>query len=214
MPAGFTHNWGQLDEAVWNWNPHQNQPGNFYRNPAEGNHFGGSWRRTLATPDLAGFCRYLVEFCTDSRPIKNYAPNDGDQRGYGFGFLQQEAADGVIPAAPQARYTGRAGFPVAELPFATTPFAPLSGTNRFAAVQWRVGEISAPGRPGFVPGRPRKYELEPFWTSPEIATNASPLQLPDGLCRSNHTYRVRARYKDQTGRWGHWSPPVQFVAGP
>src|SRR6185503_15548157 len=52
MPAGFTNNWGQLDEAVWNWHPRQNQKGIFYVNPTTGNHSGGPWRRTLATPDL------------------------------------------------------------------------------------------------------------------------------------------------------------------
>ena len=49
---------------------------------------------------FAGFRKYLVEFCTDARPVKNYAPNDGDQRGYGWGYLAHEAKDDKIPAQP------------------------------------------------------------------------------------------------------------------
>ena len=212
MPAGFTNDWGQLDAAVWNWNPRQNQKGVFYVNPATGQHFGGAWQRTLATPDLAGFRRYIVEFCTDSRAVKNYAPNDGDQHGYGFGYLQQEAKDSRIPATPDIRYTGPAGFPVGKLSFAVTPFT-SPATNRFAALQWRIGVINAPGRPGHVAGQPWTYEIQPHWTSEEIAMPQASFQPPANAFAIHQTYRVRARYKDHTGRWSHWSPAVQFVSG-
>lgn len=211
-PAGFTNDWGRLDEAVWNWHPRQNQKGVFYVNPAAGQHFGGEWRRTLETADLAGFERYIVGFCTDSRPTKNYAPNDGDQRGYGYGHLWAESKDARIPERPTIGYTGAAGFPSGALTFSVTPFA-SPATNEFAAVQWRVGEISAPGRVGFVAGQPWRYELEPRWVSAELTEAKSSFQLPDKTCQKGHTYRVRARYKDQTGRWSHWSTPVEFVAG-
>lgn len=213
MPGGFTNNWGQLDAAVWNWHPRQNQKGIFYQNPTNGvGYAGGSFQRRLATPDLAGFCRYIVEFSTDSRPVKNYAPNDGDQRGYGFGHLQFEAKDALIPATPEIRYTGPAGFPADKLSFTITPFAsPV--TNRFAAVQWRVGEISAPGRLGHVAGKPWRYEIEPHWISPEIATPEATFQIPPKVCAPNQTCRVRARYKDHTGRWSRWSAAVEVVPG-
>ena len=213
MPAGFTNNWGQLDATVWNWNPHQNQKGVFYQNPATGHHFGGAWQRTLATADLAGFCRYIVEFCTDSRPEKNYAPNDGDQRGYGFGYLQHEAKDARIPATPEIRYTGPPGFPAARLSFAVTPFS-SPATNRFAAMQWRIGEISAPGRPGYEAGQPWRYEIEPHWMSQELVTPETVFQIPAHVCVANHSYRARARYKDHTGRWSHWSAAAEFVPVP
>ena len=60
----------QLDEAMWNGHPRFNQKGSFFVNPAGANHFGGSWKRKLATNDIQGFEKYLVEFCTDSRPTK------------------------------------------------------------------------------------------------------------------------------------------------
>lgn len=209
-PAGFTHDWGQLDAAVWNWHPRQNQKGVFYVNPATGHHFGGEWRRTLASPDLSGFCRYIVEFCTDSRAVKNYAPNDGDQHGYGYGHLWHEAKDARIPRTPEVSGLGPAGFPAGRLEFAVTAFAsPV--TNRFAAVQWRVGEVRAPGRAGFVAGEPWRYEVEPVWVSEETAEVRPSMRLPAKVCEPGRTYRVRARYRDHTGRWSHWSPPVEFV---
>ena len=91
-----------------------------------------------------------------------------------------------------------------------TPFAsPV--TNRFAAVQWRVGEIAAPGRAGFVAGQPWRYELEPRWISGELNESKLSFELPAKTCQEARTYRVRARYKDHTGRWSHWSAPIEFT---
>ena len=211
MPAGFTNNWGQLDAAVWNWNPHQNQKGLFYQNPAASQYSGGDWQRTLKTPDLPGFCRFLVEFCTDSRPQKNYAPNDGNQLGYGFGYLQHESKDQTVPDTPVVRASDAPGLAAKQPKFEVTPFAsPV--TNKFAAVQWRVGEISAPGLPGYVAGQPRRYEIEPYWIGEELKTPQATFRPPAKTFVAGHTYRVRARYLDHTGRWSHWSAPVQFVA--
>ena len=212
-PPGQERTWPELDLAMWNWHPHSNEKGMFYKNPCDDWRQGGGWKRTLATPDFAGFCKYLVEFCTDSRPVKNYAPNDGDQRGYGYGYLWWESRDEKIPARPTVHYTGAAGFPTNKLVFEVSPFTSPQGTNLFAAVQWRVGEISAPGLAGYVEGKPRRYEIEPCWTSEELSKPAAELRLPADVCKTGHTYRVRARYKDTTARWSHWSEPVQFVAG-
>ena len=144
--------------------------------------------------------------------MKNYAPNDGDQRGYGFGYLHTEAKDVRIPATPEIRYTGPAGFPPGQLSFAITPFA-SPATNRFASVQWRVGEISAPGRAGYLAGQPWRYELEARWMSEVLTTPAATFQLPPKVTATNRTYRVRARYLDHTGRASHWSAPVELVPG-
>jgi hypothetical protein len=211
MPGSFTNNWGELDAALWDWNPHQNQKGIFYLNPNKGHNSGGSWQRTLATPDLAGYARYILEFCTDSRPGKNYAPNDGDPRGYGFGFLQYEARDRRIPSTPMVRSIGAGQ--LENNTFEATPFASPT-TNQFAAVQWRVGEIGSPRPAGLGPmaQQPLHYELEPRWLGAGNSASNATFQIPKGVCEANHTYRVRARYKDHTGRWSHWSAPVQFVS--
>jgi hypothetical protein len=59
-----------------------------------------------------------------------------------------------------------------------------------------------------------KYELNATWESDEI-TNPSDLeiQIPGSVVKTGRTYRVRSRMKDNTGRWSHWSSPVEFVAG-
>ncbi len=70
-----------------------------------------------------------------------------------------------------------------------------------------------PPRPELPLAKPLKYEVTPVWQSPEItAFNTSVAIPPDGL-RVGSTYRVRVRHKDNTGRWSHWSMPVQFEAG-
>ena len=174
--------------------------------PYQDHRMGGHWERHLDTPDFAGFCKYIVEFCTDSRPTKNYRPNDGDQRGYGFGYLAFEAKDPRIPARPIVKLLG---WDEQRPRFSVSPFA--SESAKFAALEWRIAEISAPGVKGYVPGKPFRYEIERGWTT-EL-TRASPeLLAPSEACVTEKTYRVRARYKDDTGRCSRWSEPVQFVS--
>ncbi len=211
-PAGQERTWPELDLAMWNFHPRSNARGQFYLTPYNDSRMGGSWRRTLATPDFPGFCRYITEFCTDSRPVKNYKPNDGDQRGYGFGFLGWEAGDDKVPARPTIRYTGSPGLAPDQLTFEVSPFV-SPGASPFAAAQWRVGEISAPGLAGYHSGEPCRYEIQPHWASGELKAEETTLLLPKNVCQRGHTYRVRARYQDETGRWSHWSEPIQFVAG-
>jgi hypothetical protein len=210
-PPGQARNWAELDEAVWNWNPRNNQRGEFYVTPYRDHRFGGAWERNLVTPDFAGSCKYIVDFCTDSRPGKRYRPNDGDQRGYGFGYLAYETKDSQIPARPAARYTGGKNFPGDSLAFETSDFSSPSGAS-MKSIQWRVAEIAAPGLPGFVSGQRCLYEIEPGWTLGEVAGGSKELRVPAGVCRPGHTYRGRVRHEDNAGRWSHWSPAIEFTA--
>src|SRR5829696_5614170 len=47
-PKKQNTDWARLDEARWNQSPRFNQRGSYFVNPAEANHFGGQWKRTLA----------------------------------------------------------------------------------------------------------------------------------------------------------------------
>ena len=212
-PPGQPRTWPELDMALWNYNPHSTSRGEFYVNPSFRGWSGLPFRRVLDTPDFAGFCRYIVNFCTDSRPAKNYQPDDNNPVGYGWGYLSWEARDDNIPATPSVTYAGPAGFPATNLAFAISPFASSQFLSQaaFAAVQWRVAEIRAPGLAGYLPEHPYAYELTARWQSDERANPAPACRLPDDACPPGHTYRVRARYQDSTGRWSHWSAPVQFV---
>ncbi len=65
-----------------------------------------------------------------------------------------------------------------------------------------------------VAGRePGKYEIDAAWESDEIKSFAGTIKIPAAAVTPGRTYRVRCRMKDTTGRWSHWSSPVQFVAG-
>jgi len=215
IPTDQARSWPELDLCVWNYNPHSNARGEYYRTPYHDHRFGGNWTRTLATPNFAGSAKYIVDYCTDSRGTGNYAINDGDQRGYGFGCLTVEARDLKVPDRPVIRLAGTLPKSGAEpLIFELTPPSPPAGTNgvRLAALQWRVGEISAPGLSGYQAGRPRRYEIEEFWRSADLPVSTNRCVLPSSLCEPHHTYRARARARDAEGRWSHWSEPVQFVA--
>ena len=209
-PAGQARTWAELDMAMWNHHPRTSDKGAFYRNPASQGMSGGEFRRTLATPDFNGFCKLIVDFCTDARTNRNYAPNDGNILGYGFGHLWWESRDPHIPERPTIRQLGteKKGGRV----FQISPFATPVATNHFAAVQWRVGRSTAPGQPGWAANQPWRYEIEPHWDSGELPRSEPQTRLPKDAFADAGQLRVRARYKDNTGRWSHWSEPVSVSA--
>ena len=193
-PKGYAVDWPRLDEARWNHAPRMNQKGLYFVNPAQGDHFGGRWKRTLATPDFAGFQKYLVEFCTDSRPKKNYQPNDGDQRGYGWGYLAHEAKDDKIPGTPSVTRPKADAFR-----FEASEFESKAG-HKATAIEWRVGRV---GKRGW-------YELTDHWKA-EVADGRT-ADIPAAVFQEAGEYRVRARWRDATGRCGHWSEPTAVTA--
>jgi len=71
--------------------------------------------------------------------------------------------------------------------------------------------------PGSIPPayqtRPGKYEIDAVWESQEITDFYSEIQILASAVKVGRTYRVRCRMKDKTGRWSHWSEPVQFITG-
>jgi hypothetical protein len=207
-PAGQERTWAELDMAMWNHHPRTSDKGAFYRNPASQGMGGGEFRRTLATPDFNGFCKLIADFCTDTRTNRNYAPNDGNILGYGWGHLWWESRDNQIPERPVIRHLGteKKGAQV----FQISPFATSVPTNHFAAVQWRVGRSTAPDQPGWESGKPWRYEIEPHWDSGELPRSEAQMKLPKEGFTDAGLLRVRARYKDNTGRWSHWSEPAQL----
>ncbi|MGE5295899.1 MAG: lamin tail domain-containing protein, partial [Solirubrobacterales bacterium] len=60
---------------------------------------------------------------------------------------------------------------------------------------------------------PGKYEIQAVWESDELTAFQSDTTIPASAVEPGHTYRVRCKMKDATGRWSHWSAPIQFVAG-
>ncbi len=216
-PTGVSPNWTQLDAAMWNLNTRTNSNsgdaqtnhrGNFYAQTYVDSRFGGNWTRTLASADFAGSMSYLLNYATDTFPAgSTWAVNNGDQRGYGARYLASEATDAAAPQRPTATYLGASSHPLDDLRFSGSTY---SGTNAYAATQWRVGEISAPGVPLYDATKPRIYEVTDVWRSAELTSNST-VTVPPSSLRVGHTYRARVRHKDTTGRWSRWSDSIQFV---
>jgi hypothetical protein len=58
------------------------------------------------------------------------------------------------------------------------------------------------------------WEYEHRWKSPVITTFDPAISIPASAARENRHYRVRVRHQDNTGRWSHWSAPVEFLTTP
>jgi len=75
-----------------------------------------------------------------------------------------------------------------------------------------LGGGTTPGEgPGVGAG---KYEIETLWESQAQLRSDDTVLIPGSVAQAGHTYRVRCRMQDDTGRWSHWSDPIQFEAGP
>jgi hypothetical protein len=191
--------------------------------------------------DHAGLMRWFVNFATNTWPGGTWNrkamtgigsgadPDANRQLGYGYKYLEFESlyggwtdsnanpatpANNDYPNKPSVTYTGTAGFPVNGLNFISSAFGDPQGTTTFAAHEWRVAQIAAPGITGYVAGTPCKYELETLWSSGELATTPGAFSIPLGVTVPGTTYRIRVRHKDTSGNWSYWSDPVQFAATP
>lgn len=120
---------------------------------------------------------------------------------------------GQLPAKPIISYTGVAGFPVDGVTLQSSAFSDPQGASTFAAMQWRIGEITDPTAPAYDANADRIYEVTPIWDTGELTTFNANIAVPSNVLRVGHSYRARVRHKDTSGRWGHWSAPVQFTAG-
>lgn len=123
-------------------------------------------------------------------------------------FLQGSSGEGaLIPATPVLTYSGAAGFPTSGLSFKTTAFSDPQDNGSFGAMAWRLALVSDPS----ATAKLSPLEIESTWESGEITTFASTLSIPTAAVRSGLTYRARVRHQDNTGRWSHWSAPVEFT---
>lgn len=194
------------------WNDHPRTAGshrrNFFRSPMNANHNGGAWVRWLREPDFTGIGTpddiydYFLNYATDTWPGGPWTFNNGDQRGYGYQFLKADIADPDIPDTPTLSYSGPDGFPLDQLSFTASPFSDPQGPASFAAREWRIARVRADGH----------YEINAHWTT-KISEDNLTQQIPSKGLQADQTYRVRVRQQDDSGRWSHWSQPIEFTAG-
>lgn len=86
------------------------------------------------------------------------------------------------------------------------------GSSDFSIDVSLTGELDTPLPP--IPSiRENKYEIDPVWESDELTTFNNQIVFPANGVKPGKTYRVRCKMKDTSGRWSHWSAPVEFVAG-
>ena len=190
-----------------------------------------NWTRVLPDTDgngygeFEGLIGYLNDFHTNTYTGGTWTRSNGNPKGYGYKYMEWESLYGGLglnpttpdlsfPNRPTISYTGPVGYPVNSLNFQSSAFSPsASGGSTFRAIQWRIGEIAAPGLAGYTIGEPRKYEVEEVWTSEALTAFNATVRIPLAAAKPGHTYRARVRHQDLNGRWSRWSEPVQFVAG-
>ena len=133
--------------------------------------------------------------------------------GWAASRLDSRAADSAIPSRPTVTYLGTNGFPLDALIFRSSSFADPQGAGTFAAMQWRVAEITPTNQPVSDPSQ-IKLEWDAVWDSGELAAFTEYFTVPPSVVQVDHVYRVRVRHKDNTGRWSRWSPPFEFRPDP
>ena len=150
----------------------------------------GLFYRAAPTKDFAGMVARMKDYV----------------RARGAWIDENLLSDAGVPSAPVVAFGGIAGFPADGLRFRAML---SSGTNALSSIKWRLGEVSS----GPASGAARRYEITALWESGELKPTGEEVAVPSGVVQAGHTYRARARVRDTTGRWGHWSAPVEFVAG-
>ena len=180
--------------------------------PASAGNYGG----------MDGSSAGLISLAAYVQDMKNFAFSGGSWPGGGVpgpsgraGHLDNwQGANGEgsqIPNTPTITYTGTAGFPTNGLSFQSTAFTDPQGNGSFAAMEWRIAQITDPTAPNYDPTERFKLEIDADWESGELATFENSISIPTVAVRSGLTYRARVRHKDTTGRWSHWSAPVEFT---
>ena len=126
-----------------------------------------------------------------------------------LGVSNSEGA--TMPDTPVISYQGGAGYPVNELTFGTTNFSDPQGGG-FDAIQWRIARVTDPSAPAYDPTEKFQIEWDAEYDSGPLGTFATSFTFPGNACKPGHAYRARVRHRDVTGRWSHWSAPLQFIA--
>ncbi|MCH8044628.1 MAG: lamin tail domain-containing protein [Planctomycetes bacterium] len=201
-PADMDLTMADVDRFMWNNHPRAagGHRGAFYDSPRRESRLGGpDYTRTLVTEDMAGMGQFIKD-----------TVKAGGYNGIRFNAL---FADTSIPRQPTVSYIGAEEFPLNGLRFQTSSFSDPQGNGTFAAMEWRIGEVTDPSAADFDSTKRPKYEIEADWESGEITVFDNAISIPAENLDVGDTYRVRVRMKDSSGRWSHWSEPVQFVAG-
>lgn len=124
--------------------------------------------------------------------------------------LSSSGEEALIPFTPTISYVGSPGFEADSLAFQTTPFSDPQGSGSFAAMQWRIADVTNVAA-GLDPSVKFKDEWTANWDSGPLTTFSSTIAPPLTAVQPGELNRARVRFQDDTGRWSHWSSPIEFV---
>lgn len=124
--------------------------------------------------------------------------------------LDAIAADGDIPAKPSFYYVGQSNYPMNSLTFECLPFSDPQGAGTFAAMQWRLAEVRDTNQPVADARQVPPLEWDAVWDSGVLSNWNERITIPPSYVQTNRLYRARVRHLDNTGRWSHWSEPLEF----
>ncbi|NQT85807.1 lamin tail domain-containing protein [bacterium] len=178
------------DRAMWDYHPIMTSSYVYSSKAGEGRFYGKS-----ATGDFEGMAQLM----------KNYIVSRGTWIGNNI------LTDHDMPDTPTIAYTGVPDYAANGLMFQTSAFS--SSVSAFAAMEWRLGEITDTLSPDYDPSDEPVYEITAVWESGELDVYAPGVAIPSTAVEAGRTYRARVRMKDADGRWSHWSDPVEFTAG-
>ncbi|MFT5412069.1 MAG: spore coat protein CotH, partial [Verrucomicrobiales bacterium] len=200
-----------IDEIASFIAPLEAADGSRWKNtPADAGNYNG-----LHGPGKTSLAAYVQD-------MKNFAFVGGSWDGGGVGgggrandldvIQGQNGESGQIPNTPTITYTGSANFPTNALSFQSSSFGDPQGNGSFGAMEWRIAQITDATAPAHDSTDRFKLEIEADWESGELGTFSNAIDIPTVAVRSGLTYRARVRHQDATGRWSHWSAPVEFTS--
>lgn len=198
--GGSGHSFFDASRAMWEWHPRivAKYKGNFFKNNPFLDYLGG---RSFSG-EVAYWKQFFQPQGVGSLIGFNSAPF------FGGSLVSADDADTSLPGTPQLTYIGAPGYPSNDLRFQSSNY---SGSAAFAAMKWRIGEVTDKNSPAYNPADWQKFEVSPLWDSGEITTFNNQIRIPSTGLKVGHAYRARVRMKDVTGRWSHWSAPLQFT---
>ena len=216
--ASFIFQPGQLsfvdaDRAMWDYNPILTSSavnaskaghGRFYQRAADAPDGIGNSGPGTPAGSFAGMITTLKNYITTRRNVITAQ-------------ILTSSEESLAPQTPSVSRTlaGAGTIPADAMDFTSSDFVGRSGAT-FAAMQWRIAAVTDPAAVGFNPydrTTPRRYEMEARWVSPELPVFSRTITIPASAARPGELCRVRVRHRDSTGRWSHWSAPLQFTVG-
>ena len=181
--------WVDADRAMWDYNPILSSS---YVNSSKAGR--GRFYRQAETDDFPGMAQLMKDYVEERSSFLD---------------SQIRITERDVPMTPELSYIGDANYAVNGLAFRTSDYSDPEDSP-FAAMEWRIAEITDPNNPDFGTAPP-KYEINATYESGELTAFNNEWTVPASELETGALYRVRVRMQDSDGIWSHWSDPIQFT---